>query len=473
MSVTPSVEKNPEPSRVSTAILLFACVTTYFFGSGSTPSELASSYAQLVGAGLAASILIDYKNNIRNLVRSDVMSMVALYFFTLSEFLLSQPYLLDTRLSYAETHGALNAVLLGFASLAIGRHFHPKTPSVLKELIRFEPKPEFIISLFWLCFIIGYAYMFFCSDFNIVTMINAFMNPRFGQPWGRGQFGDWKALLYELSMLIFLIPPIAANIIAERRKHTTLKVTTVSLALLFTLFYGFSSGTRNLIGSYLATFMVSYAFSAGNQRKKEIITVVTACGIAMVFCTIVMLNFRNIGLRNYIEGYSERDVTSERSFYVDNNVFAIAKLMNVFPARYDYIGMEIPYLATIRVIPRAIWPEKPKGMSISIEKALDAESWDCTIAATFIGEAYMSNGYLGIIGFGLFFGMFAGWWNQLGRPSNTSFGNLLYASGFIAAVMSMRSCSVFTTNILPTLAAIFLGAWAVRFRLGKAKRISK
>jgi hypothetical protein len=124
--------------------------------------------------------------------------------------------------------------------------------------------------------------------------------------------------------------------------------------------------------------------------------------------------------------------------------------------------LEVPYLALIRPIPRAVWPGKPEGMSTSIEDAVGAGAgW--TVAATFAGEAYMSGGILAVIGTGLFFGFLTAWWNRLSSPQNSQFGILIYASGFFCAVISMRSLFFFTTALLPTLTAIVAG----RFLLAK------
>jgi hypothetical protein len=65
---------------------------------------------------------------------------------------------------------------------------------------------------------------------------------------------------------------------------------------------------------------------------------------------------------------------------------------------------------------------------------------------------------------GSVFGAVAGWWNRLGRGDNSPFGHLVFASGFFAAVISMRSMFVFTTAILPTIAALLLGNWVVSKR---------
>ena len=144
---------------------------------------------------------------------------------------------------------------------------------------------------------------------------------------------------------------------------------------------------------------------------------------------------------------------------VDYNLYVIAKLGDVFPEQHDFLGWEIPYLAIIRPIPRAIWPGKPEGLSFSIEDAVGVKG--LTLASSFVGEAYISGGLFGVLLTGLVFGSIAGWWNRLGRPDNSAFGHLIFSSAFFAAVISMRSMFVFTTAILPTIAALMFGNWLI------------
>src|SRR5258708_21929561 len=138
----------------------------------------------------------------------------------------------------------------------------------------------------------------------------------------------------------------------------------------------------------------------------------------------------------------------------------MCRLVDVVPHKQHYLGWEIPYQALIRPIPRAIWSGKPEGLSSSIEDALGVEG--VTISATFVGEAYMSGGIMAVLISGLVFGALAGWWSYLASSKNSELGILIYASGFFAAVISMRSLFVFTTALLPTVAALVIGTYAVR-----------
>jgi hypothetical protein len=77
-----------------------------------------------------------------------------------------------------------------------------------------------------------------------------------------------------------------------------------------------------------------------------------------------------------------------------------------------------------------------------------------TKAATFVGEAYLAAGTLGVILASAFFGALTAWWGRLSATLTSEFGVLAYASGFFAIIISMRSLLVLTTAVLPTIAAI-------------------
>jgi oligosaccharide repeat unit polymerase len=451
------------PSGNATALFLVGLATTLVAAEGTTPTELAHEYALGVAASFAASLLADYRRDLRNLVRADLMAIASLYFLTLFEFLGPQP-IFNTLVNMDEVRPALAACIAGFAGLAIGRHVSPQPGRNLQRLLRREVSPKLMISLFTIAVVGGYFNMLFSVGFDFFAMLHWITAPRFTQPWGRDRYGDWKALLGELGMIIYLIPPIAGIVLAQRAKYTPQQRAFVAIGYLFTLFYGFASGTRNIFATYLATFLVAYAFTVEAKRKKELIMVSAATAGLMLFATVMMLQFRNIGLSNYLAGDTEVQVQrKDESFFVDYNLYVISKLVGIFPRQYDYLGFEIPYLAIIRPIPRAMWPDKPKGMSVSIEDAVGVEG--LTLASSFVGEAYMSGGLIGVLLTGLAFGAISGWWNRVGHPDNSPFGQLVFASGFFAAVISMRSMFVFTTAVLPTIAALVLGNWLLSRRL--------
>ncbi|MGB8166874.1 MAG: hypothetical protein WCF18_05245 [Chthoniobacteraceae bacterium] len=329
-----------------------------------------------------------------------------------------------------------------------------------------------MLAIFWFSFFVGYSNMLMAVHFDVMAMINWFMAPRFTQPWGRDRLGNWQALLYELNMLIHLIPPLAGIILARRHRYPVIQLFLIIVVFALTLFYGFAGGTRNIFATFLVTFLMGYSLALPPNRNRELAAMVIVSAALMCFATFFMLQFRDAGFKNYLDGKwtpppSEAGV--KKTLYVDYNLFSICKLAEFFPRTHAYLGLEIPYQAIIRPIPRAIWPDKPSGLSMSIEDALNVDG--LTISASFAGEAYMAGGSVSVFIIALLLGGFTGWWGGLLSSRNSEIGHLVYASGFFAAAISMRSLFVFTTAMLPTLAAIGATTIVVQILIRQARKL--
>ena len=466
--------ESPHPSPAGTGIALVAVVFAAVTLPNSTPTEMARYAAITVGIGLAGSVVMDFKRGIWNLPRADLFSLLAFYFLTLFEFLFPQPKF-NTMTTPELAADGIYVVLVGFTGLLAGRHFFRPKQQPMHDVLTHEIPPGWLIALFWLAAGIGYLHMLIAVDFNVMKMISWFSEPRFTQPWSRGKFGDWKAMLFELGMLIQLLPPLAGIMIARRKRFPLLHLLPMLVVIGITFYAAFASGTRNILASYLVTFLIGYAFALPTERRRELVILSVGCGLMMTFATFFMLQFRNVGLKNYLAENGAPVTSMEpppkedmQTLYVDYNLYSICRLVEVFPKRREYLGLEIPYLALIRPIPRALWKGKPEGMSTSIEDAMGMEG--LTISASFAGEAYMSGGNIAVLLIGLAFGAATGWWCYLASPRNSEVGILIYASGFFAAVISMRSLLVFTTALLPTIAGIVMATYLVRLLRSRIRR---
>ena len=460
------VAAHPKGTFFALAILFATAVTL----NGWRPSDIARYAAVGTAIGLGLSIAFDLRRGVRNLQRADLFAILAYYFLTLFEFLFPQPDF-DKMLSRESTIDGLIICLLGFAGLLIGRHlFIPKRQPFRATLTHEIPR-GWLITIFWLSFFIGYSNMLLAVRFDLFSLINWFMAPRFTQPWSRDRLGDWSALLYELNMLIQLLPPLAGIILARRQRYPAVHLLLIQAALALTFFYGFAGGTRNIFATFLVTFLMGYSLGLPPNRTKELAILAVVGAMLMCFATYFMLQFRDVGLKDYLNGKwvpppSEAGV--KKTLFVDYNLFSICKLVEFFPRSHEYLGLEIPYQAVIRPIPRALWPGKPSGLSMSIEDALNVDG--LTLSASFAGEAYMSGGWVTVFVIALALGGFMGWWGALSSPRNSEIGHLVYASGFFAAVISMRSLFVFTTALLPSLAAIGISAIAVQVLISRTRK---
>ncbi|MES2310379.1 MAG: O-antigen polymerase [Verrucomicrobiota bacterium] len=458
-SPLPVEEKAVRPSVPGTLLLVFTLFVTWTMLEGRNPAYLASTASKGSGIGILLSLFMDFKKGWRNMVRADVAALLSLYFLTLFEFLVPQEEVMEG-LDVNLIRESLGYIFLGIGGLVCGRHLTSSEKVQRTAIFTADVKPRTMVWLYAGCFVVGYLHMALAVQFNVVDWWHAVLEPRFFQPWSRGRYGDWKAMLTELGMLLYLLPPLMGVVVARLNRYGFWSVVWMGCGTLITFFYGFSTGTRNLFCTYLVTFVIGYMFALKKENDKRILMMAGVAFFLLMLATSQMLHFRQIGFGAYLRGELDEE-EANKTLFVDMNLCTLTQVVDYFPRRHDYLGWEIPYLAVIRPIPRAVWPGKPQGMSVSMEQVVGADE-AYTVAASFVGEAYMSGGWVGILFSSLFFGALFGWWNRLGTESNSDWGILIYASGFFSAVITMRSLFVFTTAILPTLTALFIGYYLTR-----------
>ena len=453
--------ERPWPRMDATLAALAGLIGTAFAMANDSSlfsSHLAHTTAVGVLVTLLASFAFEARGGMKNLVRPDLVGILALYYLTLYEFLFPQPYFDRNVGDVHAVYLALWAVIIGFIGLFIGRHLVPRGSQPFADVMTKPVPPLWLMTVLWVSFFAGFLHVLLGVNFDLPKILDAMLKARFEQPWGRSRLGDWKALINELQLLLYLVPPIFGLMLGKRERYSALSLLLAAMAFLWLLFFGFAAGTRTVFAAYLVTFLIAFTFSSPPQRRAQVIVVAAICGGMMVMATKVMLEMRTVGLRHWWAGEVPTMVTRQNSsVFVDDNLYAIAVLAQYFPDQNGghYLGFEIPYLALIRPIPRAIWPGKPVGMSVSIEQVFNVKGM--TIAATFVGEAYISGGLFAVALEGMILGILATFWNRFSSPKNSELGLLVYSSGFFAVTITMRSCFALTTALLPCIAGILFG----------------
>jgi oligosaccharide repeat unit polymerase len=443
-------------TRAATFVICIGCVVTGMVLPTDDPNATFRTAAFFLGPVLGIALGLEARSGLRALLRTDTLMLVVLYGLTLLEFLFPQPNLSHVVSPEPATSGT-QAVLWAFACIALGRHILPSRRTGGWEFKGRRLSPSTLFTLFFLSFTLGYLHIFLAVNFDVPEALRQMTYPRFYQDWSRGRLGDWTSLLTELGLLIYLLPPIAGAVFARREEYKAVQKLFVLVILALTFFYGFSGGTRSAFITYLLTFATSYLLFKRDLKTRQIVAYGGVVIVLTSIATVLMLEFRTVGLANY----TLADSTAE-TLFVDDNIVTISRLIDVFPDRVAYLGLEIPLNALIRPIPRAIWPEKPEGLSVGIEDALGAEG--LTLAATFVGESYMSYGLLGVIITSVLLGVLAGWWNRMGHDADSDFKLLLYVSGFFAAALAMRSILQVVPAVLPTLALWTYGKFYLQKR---------
>jgi hypothetical protein len=368
----------------------------------------------------------------------------------LVEFFFPQEAVEEMVSAQSATRG-VEALFLGFCGLIIGRHFASRGRPEVASAMLVQWSPATLFRIYIVLLFVGYLNMLWAVGFDPVELVHQMLRPRFSRPWERGRFGGAFAFLAEFSKLVlYLVPALAGSVLAKPSRFTHLQKAVVVLGFLFTLFHGFSSGTRNIFCIYLIIFLASYVLLKPNISWKRVIVLSCAAVGIFYFSSYYMLQFRKVGLGGYVERSGEVEGWRKETLFIDNNLPVISRLTDIFPDRVDYLGWEFASFAIGRPVPRALWPSKPEKLSVSAEDALNVRG--ATLSSTFVGEAYMMGGYLAVVLVGLLFGWLAGLWNRFGCDLRSSAAVVLYASGFFAALLSMRSTIWLTTAMLPTIA---------------------
>src|SRR5262249_17529809 len=144
--------------------------------------------------------------------------------------------------------------------------------------------------------------------------------PRFAQDWGRGRYGDAYALLNELGALIYLLPPIAGLIYARSQDYTSVQKVIVTVVILFTFYFGFSSGTRHIFAIYVITFLGSFFLNKSELKVRHFMLLGLPTLVVLFVAMAYMLQFRSEGIGNF--SFDER---SPDTVLVDRNLVVISR----------------------------------------------------------------------------------------------------------------------------------------------------
>lgn len=451
-----------KPSFPGTIALLVTIGIAYAtFPSETIASEMARKAAIPIGVGYLISILFDIQEGgLRNLFRTDLLCLVGIYALTLAEFLFPQE-IFDTMVNAEETALALHMTLPGIAALAIGRHLVAAKEMKSKFLTLRDLSNEALFKIVVVCAFTGFLYMLMAVKFKLFgdkSLIYYLMGKRFSEPWVRGRLGGLSTLLGEFALLLYAVPPLTGVIINRWRTFPKPQFIGIILIFLLVMFQGFAGGTRNVFVSYMATFLMGYFLTL---KKNTIVNTVLPLLFSVWligFASYHMLEFRTMGLRAYLENKVYESEATRETLAVDYNLASMGKVAANVPSVHRFLGSEIIVWSIVKPIPRAFWKGKPEGLSVSLEDMAGAGGW--TIAVTFIGEAYVSGGVPAVVIISLGLGALAAWWNRMAIASQTDYGLVVYALGFFAAGITMRSISWLTTAMLPVIALILFRKYA-------------
>src|SRR6516165_8679016 len=256
-------------SNAPTLIMIFGLAATWLALPSDDAESIFNTAAIGVGISLLSATAMEAFSGVRALIRTDNLMLWVLYGLTFLEFLFPQPDVNAAVSVEAATRGT-GAVLVGFFGLVLGRHLVSKQSSSSVDV---NLTPGHLFGSFLFAFVMGYLHIFIAVDFDPIEMIVQMSGPRWSQSWGRGRYGDIYSLLFEMSLLIYLLPPIGGLILARANHFSTIQKAIVVSVLTLTFYYAFASGTRNLLLTYAILMFGAYFLSKPNLKLKQVLIV--------------------------------------------------------------------------------------------------------------------------------------------------------------------------------------------------------
>jgi hypothetical protein len=176
---------------------------------------------------------------------------------------------------------------------------------------------------------------------------------------------------------------------------------------------------RSTIGVILAIGWVWWYFSL---RGRAATTTAIRLGLLGAVGVVVLLAYAGIrgrtggGEGGFGIGHRSAQITElirnptigkgavENMLYSDTPPITMFIIEN-YPDPYPYVPFHGALYVLSNPIPRSMWPSKPEGMAVVVERQMRAQA---NLGIGIIGHGWAEGGWLGVLGYAAFFGFLAG-----------------------------------------------------------------
>lgn len=296
----------------------------------------------------------------------------------------------------------------------------------------------------------------------------------------RGGVGGWEVFLQPLQFMSASVPTIAAlswvRFGSEHRAGVGVRigVTVCALLLIFVMFLG---GSRGNMAVYLAGPASIWILFGGNAvgRLPHI-----AISLLMFIGLIGIWEYQKQKRANLLKGVSSfSDIAEQTTFDVrqthrDNNLYLLTLHHMYMPSLFPFKGYYEFYLFLVNPIPRAIWPNKPKGIQESRRAFQFATGpaamgpikvGTASLSYSIVGDGYRMHHYFGIALYAALFGFLASFWDYIGqkRMLSSRLYFILNAAWLFWMLWGFRAAFAFFTGMYPVWGAYLLCWVASKF----------
>lgn len=386
-------------------------------------------------------------------------------------------------------HSAPGAVMYGLFWAAIfqctvhvvygllSTHFRKSTIHSFRFLATFKPSSGIYTFVTILCFVVPLSvFWLYYGNFEVLWIaLTAGRSAGGAGASGllvRESEGGVSSFLLPVTWLWQMVPFFGVlSFTTKLRRNPPLQWLSLLLGLLvvFVTFLSGSRGTMMFVAAPVLFFFIYY-----NQHRGWKVWL-AAVLIVPLLIGVMELQVRFRG--NLLDVLADPDAAAKNAGYAssttfditeshrDNNFYLLALIVNGYPEKYPFEGINDFFAILLNPVPRALWPGKPllKGAQSLDQQAkfvLDGplEMGTTSLSYTVIGEAYMSAGGWGILLYGFVYACFIFYFDQIRYYAHRN--NVLAVGvlgvGIFLSFWGYRSFFALITFLYPVAALIVL-----------------
>lgn len=280
-----------------------------------------------------------------------------------------------------------------------------------------------------ICFFLGMLNYMYSTNFNFVAMFSYLGNNRWDVPWGRAQLGGWGSFIDQTPYFGYVLPSLTALVIVRHglKLKTVLAVAATIVMILFLA----QSGGRRIILVTVGAGLIVWVQAQPGMKVRKMLTV-GAVSLFMVWTMQFMLSIRDRGYEEFLYSGQKLDY-----LHVDDNYLRLAQIIQLIPARHDYVYSQQVVFTLVRPIPRVFWPGKPINAGFDLPSELGMRG--LSLSSSIIGEWYLAWGWVAVVFGGWFHGRLAASASTLRDLGILTRNPIVYALAVMVLVAGLRS----------------------------------
>jgi len=413
--------------------------------------------------GLLAVPILRARASVSSILRSEHILMIALVYWVLLDMLESAyPLYSVTYDSVVEAMIAIGTMAIGIWIGTLGKGWQP--PQLILRTARLSIDDSRLFLAIWITFFLGMFHYALSSGFEPSVMIDGLFSVRFGAPWDRGAFGDWRAFSEHMIYFGYVLPSLTVLLADQRGWVRPRVVISATLSLIMVAFL-MQSGGRRIIGVVIGAALVNWLLLQKQLRPKLVIVGFLILGVLLTVMQEIV-QYRRVGIAGWLRGESPSESISY--LHVDDNFLRLSQTTALFPDITPYVGLQSLAYVLVRPIPRVFWPDKPVDAGYDLPALINLQgSKGTSLTHSIVGELYAMYGLVAVFLGGLFFGRLARMWNKILDVSGGNVKTLMYGLGIMILFVSMRSMQEFV------IMSYGLFGWIVVARMIRSRKTNR